>query len=720
MPARTPLPAKPVMALMRARRAGAERRAPEPAPEPSAELVEIRQLRADLTPQIPTQQTHEPSTVTVTVVDEDWLRPWLYRHRHVLRVLYAALVLAASKLLILAPSFLPLIGLAVAVGLGIAAAMWARKTSTATVLTKGQRANLADLGDDARRWVERLASPRAGAVATIVCAAGWWLRPDDLLTASIALAASAGVVAGVRAHRFRIRPVQVTATVIEDGPVERWYPYVAEKEREAAGSRVTGMSPVINPDGEQIGFTLGVEFPPGSKGATAVLPSLRPRIRTAYGVGDKDVILAPDQDNDTRLAVTVLNEPGRNALDAIHEYDGTTDFDPATGIFTHGIRADWTRALIQLYDPEVGAYHGHFSGVTRAGKSEGIETLLRSVTQHGVVVPVFIDLGEVTFVDWREHSPVFVTDPIQAVILLRNIKALGHLRQQKMGKLRRYDEQGQDIGPCRVYPVSETTPMVLPVFDEWQFGIGKTDRLPDWLATELGVKTVGDAILALTKDILTQYSKAMIGMLLAGQASGLMDGFRNCPPVRAQCQAGYMVGYRNTPESGRQVFGGNISVDPSTIPLDRKGTNYLTSSADARDSRSRTQWVRTPRLFDHLIRVGRLPEDELAVLLRGIADTRGDAEDEERGESVEDAAVIVERPSLTVINTSADDQLKEAMKAWARKLDRPVQRQEFLAEFKGRRGVASRYKVDKALADLKDADEFDADDKGFYTLKEAA
>jgi hypothetical protein len=585
-----------------------------------------------------------------------------------------------------------------------------------------QRENLAELGEDAQRWVERLTSPRAGAVATIVCAAGWWLRPDDLLTAGIALAASTGVVAGVRAWRFRIRPVhiQVTATVIEDSPIERWYAYVAEQEREAASSRVAGMSPVINPDGEQIGFTLGVEFPPGSKGATAILPSLRPRIRTAYGVGDKDVILAPDQDNDTRLAVTVLNEPGRNALDAIHEYDGTTDFDPATGIFTHGIRADWTRALIQLYDPEVGAYHGHFSGVTRAGKSEGIETLLRSVTQHGVVVPVFMDLGEVTFVDWREHVPVFVTDPIQAVIVLRNIKALGHLRQQKMGKLRRYDEQGRDIGACKIYPISEATPMVLPVFDEWQFAIGMTDRLPDWLAAELGVKTVGDAILALTKDILTQYAKAMIGMLLAGQASGLMDGFRNSPPVRAQCQAGYMVGYRNTPESGRQVFGGNISVDPSTIPLDRKGTNYLTSSADARDSRTRTRWVRTPRLFDHLIRIGKLPEDELAVLLRDVDGARGMPEGEEPGGAIEDAAVVVERPTLTVINTSARRPLKEAMKAWAREQARPVRRGEFVEEFAERRLAASRYKVDKALAEMKDDKVFDADAEGYYTLKEAA
>jgi hypothetical protein len=269
----------------------------------------------------------------VTVVDEDRLGAWLYHYRRVLRVFYAAFTVAASKLLILAPSLLPVIGLAVAVGLGIAAAAWARKTSTATVLPKVQRESLAELGEEAQRWVERLTSPRAGAVATIACAAGWWLRPDDLLTAGISLAASTGVVAGVRAHRFRIRPVhiQVTTAIVEDSPIERWYAYVAEQEREAASSRVAGMSPVINPDGEQIGFTLGVEFPPGSKGATAILPSLRPRIRTAYGVGDKDVILAPDQDNDTRLAVTVLNEPGRNALDAIHEYDGTTDFTPLPG-----------------------------------------------------------------------------------------------------------------------------------------------------------------------------------------------------------------------------------------------------------------------------------------------------------------------------------------------------------------------------------------------------
>jgi hypothetical protein len=108
MPARTPLPAKPVMALVRASRAGGERSAPAPEPLPSAELVEIRQLRADLTSQIPAQQQPPGSTpVTVTVVDEDRLRPWLWRYRHVLRVFYVALTLAASKALILAPSFLP-------------------------------------------------------------------------------------------------------------------------------------------------------------------------------------------------------------------------------------------------------------------------------------------------------------------------------------------------------------------------------------------------------------------------------------------------------------------------------------------------------------------------------------------------------------------------------------------------------------------------------------
>jgi hypothetical protein len=310
----------------------------------------------------------------VTVVDEDRLRPWLYRYRHVLRVFYAALILAASKLLILAPSFLPLIGITVAVGLGIAAGVWVRKTSTATVLTKDQRENLAELGDDAQRWVERLTSPRAGAIAAIVCAAGWWLRPDDLLPASIALAVSAGVVAGVRAWRFRIRPQPVEAVgVLPFGPREAWIAHVALGDKFLERAVVTGPADVINPKGDRIGFSLTVDLPQGSPAAAKFSAGVKDRTATTFGVGDNlDVLITLDPRNAARFTVTVLDVPGSSALDHVHRYEGST-FDVATGSWQQAVRADWSPARLQAYDPKHGARHIHVSGETGGGKSETLE-----------------------------------------------------------------------------------------------------------------------------------------------------------------------------------------------------------------------------------------------------------------------------------------------------------------------------------------------------------
>jgi hypothetical protein len=122
--------------------------------------------------------------------------------------------------------------------------------------------------------------------------------------------------------------------------------------------------------------------------------------------------------------------------------------------------------------------------------------------------------------------------------------------------------------------------------------------------------------------------------------------------------------------------------------------------------------------------VGSVPEDELAILLRGLSIPGGlplEQDADATAPRVADApAVVVERPTLTVINTPASDRLKEAMKAWAREQARPVRRGEFVEEFAERRLAASRYKVDKALAEMKDDKVFDADAEGYYTLKEAA
>jgi hypothetical protein len=65
MPTRTPVPVKLVVGPVRAIRGGGRGRpSPTPEPPPSAELVEIRQLRADLAPPRPArtpQGRHPPA-----------------------------------------------------------------------------------------------------------------------------------------------------------------------------------------------------------------------------------------------------------------------------------------------------------------------------------------------------------------------------------------------------------------------------------------------------------------------------------------------------------------------------------------------------------------------------------------------------------------------------------------------------------------------------------
>lgn len=711
MPARTPLPAKPVMALVRARRAGVERRTPEPAPEPSVELVEIRQLRADLTPQRTITEPQEPAPTVVTPVDEDRLRPWLHRYRHVLRTIYAALTLAASKLLILAPSFLPLLGLGIAVGLGITAVAWVRKTSTATVLTDGQRERLADLGDDATRWVERLTSPRAGACAAVVCAAGWWLRPDDLLPASIALAASTGVVAGARGWRFRIRPQPVEPAVeLPFGKREQWIAHVALGDKFLERAVITGPADVLNPKGDRIGFSLTVHLPPGSPAAAKFSAGVKDRTATTFGVGaDMDVIIGLYARDAARFDVTVLDVPGSSALDHVHRYERST-FNVETGTFRLGYRADWSPALVQLYDPKHGARHGHLSGETGGGKSATLEQILQNATSSGVIVPLIVDIAQ-TLTDWAERTPIYVTTREDAVQLLKNMQELHDHRMSKMRDMRETVD-GQDAGVRKVYPVDAAHPMYLAVFDEWAHHV-----------SEHKVNAVSKALLTATEKVVTQTRKTMQGMLLVGQATGLVLGFGNNQNIRTQCQAGYMIAHRNNNESGRQVFGNGLAVDPSTIPMGLYGAGFAASVVDQRDAMTRTEWVEHPGLVAHEIDITPIPADELAILLRGLSIPGGlplTPQAPTQAAKADAPAVVVERPNLTVINTPASDQLKEAMKAWARTLERPVQRQEFLTEFRDVRGVASRYKVDKALAEMRESGEMDSDPQGFHTIKEAA
>jgi hypothetical protein len=150
--------------------------------------------------------------------------------------------------------------------------------------------------------------------------------------------------------------------------------------------------------------------------------------------------------------------------------------------------------------------------------------------------------------------------------------------------------------------------MYLAVFDEWAHHV-----------SEYKVNQVSKALLAATERVVTQTRKTMQGMLLVGQATGLVLGFGNNQNIRTQCQAGYMIAHRNNNESGRQVFGNGLTVDPSKIPMGLYGAGFAASVVDQRDAMTRTEWVEHPGLVAHEIDIPPVPADELAILMRGLS-----------------------------------------------------------------------------------------------------
>lgn len=634
----------------------------------------------------------------------DGFKAWRFRNRRWTVAVEVGLAVALSKLLILGPWILPAIGMLAGVTLLVLGAGWVRRPSRVPHHRLRRIAEAAPTR--IRPAAALLLSPAAAAMAAYFIGALWWAMPMHPRPATWLWVLTVATAAAVRARRFRIAPRSTNAAPgIAEQRDAIWRQHVAGREKEAAGSYLVGTAEVhrtVAGQEQRIGWRGGVVLPAGSKGAEAIAHTLKGRIRTAYGVGPRDVMIEVDNDNDRRFAVQVLDVPGSNATKAEHIYRGSDFGQAGPGIFTHAIRADWTPALVRLFDPAVGVYHGHVSGETGGGKSEGIETLLRQVTSSGVVIPIIVDLGEASFPDWAAHTPIYVRSRPDAEQLLANYNRLIKHRNRKLGKLRQLDEDGEDVGVRKVYPIDREHPVYLLVFDEWQFAIYDPN--------------FGPSIMAGTKDVVTQGRKVNTAMLLAGQSTGLVEGFKNSQAIRTQCQAGYMIAYRNNSESGQQVFGNNIKVDPSKIEKGANGVCFLTSHVDARDSLARTQWVKTPKRFDDEIDVPPAPDDELAILTKGLTFTSEAAAIAAAPDSP-DARPMVEVVSVTAVPKTpiASAGLRDALVEWIYDQEQqPVTRASVIAEFVTQRGAASQRTVDTALAALKADGVLTADSKGAY------
>ncbi len=620
-------------------------------------------------------------------------KAWRFRNRHWLRAVWAALALATSKAFVVGPWIFPAVGMIMIGGLLVAGAWWLTRPSRRVL---PELASLtAKVPERGRRYVEALLSPAAGAAVTAGFALYWWAAPLALKPAAWLLVGGTALVAAFRAFRFRVVPAEAPGRTVGSREAD-WDEFIAGRVTKAKGSKMVGSGDYVV-DGKRLGWEAGIVLPKGSDPASEVAPAVRGKVATTYGVGDQGVMIDLDRTTAARFRLTVLDEPGSNALEQIHVYDGS-DFDEGTGIWTQAIRADWSGSLGQLYDRKIGGFSIHVSGETGGGKSEAMETVLRSVTSRGVVVPVIVDLGGATFGDWEQHSAVFVRTPEDALQLLANYNTLIAYRNRELGKMRNIVD-GEDVGPRRVYPVDREHPAILLVFDEWQFAIND----PTW----------GVRYMELTKDILTQQRKVIMPMLLAGQSTGLNEGFKGSNAVRTQLQAGTMIALKNNAESGYQAFGNNIKVDPSNIPLDIKGACYMTSNADARDAMARGRWVEAPRRHDAEIDVPPLPADQLAILTRRLGEARPLA-----------VQVPAQLPALTPGEAAPvpavgppTARLKQEIELWLAEREDGAGRPQIVEEFSVNRGVAGKTKVYEAIKELAEAGVIDIDDSGVCRAK---
>lgn len=639
-------------------------------------------------------------------------RAWHYKNRRVMYALEVAAAVAASKLLILLPAAVPSLGAAAGAGMLIfaglffAAPVWLLKLSRDPLpeLTRRVRKNWPL---KVRATLARLSTPQAGGIVAALVAVWWWGASLERPRATLVWIVAVVVVLAVRAWRFQVRAAEIVSTTgTREGD---WGEYIAAKVNDAKGSVLQGTTDFLGPKDQRLGWTGGVILPKGSAGATVVAPQLRARIATTYSepgrpVGLEDVMVerfysSDGRADESRFVVTVLDEGGGNAVRQTHLYAGST-FDPATGIWRHGWRADWKPALIQLYDVD-GTYSIHFSGSTGAGKSEGLITMMHDITSSGVVAPYVIDIGAATFGDWRDRVEVFVDNIEDAAQILVNADALREHRKRKRGKMRRRDANGRDIGQMKVYPVGPETPVIPGVFDEWSFALDH----PDW----------GKPIEASSEAILTQQRKELMPLIAAGQATSLQYGFKNNSNIRTQFQAGAMVAYRNNSDSGRQSFGGLIQVDPSTIQPGRagKGVCFVVSNIDQRDAMVRAELVDTPVDFYGEVNIPQMPSDEIDILTRGLSirptliAVRGLKPDAEAPaipaarKATPAASLPPARPEEAAEPTAkALDDLIEAIVPWLREVG-PTRRKDIVDEFGPRRKLAESRTVDKALQEAK-------------------
>lgn len=455
-------------------------------------------------------------------------------------------------------------------------------------------------------WI-RSAGRRREAAWTSAAAAGWLAATVyrwPPATASGVLAAGTLALVAARGWRYRIRPTPPPDTTVEDA----WLDMTGQGT--LPGSYVIDgtVLDAVNSSDLPIGRQLDVQLVRGRQAADHARAA-RPMIASQYGIARDDVVISKPARDESLIRVTLLDHDaeGNPLTQVVRWEDLGPTLNPATGTYLHGMRVDQTLVPVQLWDVDRGARHGWVSGSTDGGKSSSLHTLLAEACLSGHVVPLIIDMkGGTSLSDWASVAPFYVTDPDDAVKLLRGLRAVGEeIRQPALRALKRTDPlTGEDLGAAPCLPVTPASPLLLLVIEEapvlWEAHPKIASALFRWIVTTARVLELAG--------------------YLASQATTAGAAFDQDDVIRRQVRMGNQIVHRNSAGSGRETGESAVAIDPSTIP-DVAGAGFVLGPADRSEMMMRSRWIEHP---GPVVRraagvVPALPVAELDLLQQALA-----------------------------------------------------------------------------------------------------
>ena len=391
----------------------------------------------------------------------------------------------------------------------------------------------------------------------------WWVRhsePDPDVTAELAAAEATKALPAAESNDTKAIPEEQP----KDPRQELWDEHLG-----AAGTAIPGSS-IDELDDFGHGWKATVSMP--IRGHWKQAFAQREQILSVYDLPDNRVYIESHPDTVRKARMTVLTS---SPLQEPTLWTGPT-LDPATGKFRIMLTEDGQWLYWKLWNPGAGGLMGLLSGVTRSGKTGGLDVILTECAMSDRIEPLVIDGGGgASLPQWANRVKLFARTPDEARKVLRYALARMEARRPILER-----QGGGSLEPRPGMPL-------LPVI---------MDEAHKRLISDDDVDNTD--IVRMCEQITQEGAKFAVILIFANQ-SPILKQLGNSNALRDQVTSGNVIGLRTTEKrnEGMIVSGDPLPESLRDLPAEfpnGTATHGLGYSMVGRKIRARITWLKNP------------------------------------------------------------------------------------------------------------------------------